>query len=163
MFLSLPSVEKGRSLTGFSLSNCFGHNSFHWWNKFLPNASEQPQTQQPCLQPHGGTLPHSGTFGCCVLAWWLLGEGIFISPVPLGVSEPSLLFTGWWSSAQCRYVLLGFFRLLWVPAALQLCCTSAQHSKHFFMRREKGGKKRSALKFLSPWDWSELRDYNFSN
>lgn len=56
MFLSLPSIEKGQSLTGFSASNFFGHKSFQWWNKFLPNANKQPQTQHPHLQPHGGNL-----------------------------------------------------------------------------------------------------------
>lgn len=59
MFLSLLSIGKGRSLTGFSLFNCFGHKSFHWWNKFLPNDTEQPQTQEPHLQPQGGILTHS--------------------------------------------------------------------------------------------------------
>lgn len=77
MFLSLPSTEKGRSLTGFSLSHCFSHKSFHWRNKFLPNASKQPQTQQPRLQSHRGTLPHSGTFGCCLLTRWWGKEYLF--------------------------------------------------------------------------------------
>lgn len=82
MFLSLPSVEKGQSLTGFSRSNFFGHKSFQWWNKFLPNANKQPQTQHPHLQPHGGISPCSGAFGWCVLAQQHPGEGTFISHSP---------------------------------------------------------------------------------
>lgn len=37
LFLSLPSIEDGWSLTGFSLSNSFCHRTFHRWKKKNPS------------------------------------------------------------------------------------------------------------------------------
>lgn len=80
MFLSLPSIEKGRTWTGYSLSSCFGHESFHLRNKFLPNATEQPQTQQPRLQPRGGTVESTG-----MMLWFSVD--VWQVPFSRGASE----------------------------------------------------------------------------